>query len=111
MFDGGLKIADDALKRECVVYATALSTDVPGKEELLCAVRRLELRGWQLDSEVSMTEGTFLKSGEWSIILGVGPVPDQVKAQASPNTGALAFSATGVCTRSPLPSPPLPPTQ
>lgn len=107
-FDGGLRIAKDPLKRECVVHATALSTGVPGKEELLGVVRGLELLGWHLDGEASMTEGTFLEAGEWSVTLGAGPVPDAGKAQASPNTGALAFGASGVCSRSPLPSPPLP---
>ncbi len=104
-FGGDLLIHKDPLKRECVIHATALSKDIPGKDELLRIVGRLELRGWQLDGEASMTEGTFLTSGKWSITMGVGPIPDEAKAQASPNTGALAFSATSACTsRTPVPS-------
>ncbi|WP_405816607.1 hypothetical protein OG241_18520 [Streptomyces sp. NBC_01390] len=111
-FDGGLRLAKDPYKRDCVVYATALSTGIPGKGELVATVSKLEKRGWRLDGPISMAEGTYLESGEWSVILGVGAVPDQAKEQSAPYTGALAFGASGKCKRSadPATAPPLPPT-
>ena len=98
---------------ECTISALALSLDPMGKEEVVHIVRRLEKRGWQLEGEVSPEGGTLLSVGKWDTFVGAGPLPDELRAQASPNTSGLTLSTTGACaSRPPVPSTeaPLPPT-
>jgi hypothetical protein len=104
-FELGLTVLKDPLNRECVADSTAFSRTEPDEEDLVRVVRRLEERGWRLRGDVDADGATFLDSGAWGAITGIGPLPGQVSDQASPAAGALALSASSKCTRPPSPSP------
>ena len=84
-------------RKACQVQVLVWSLEVPGKSELSRVVARLEKRGWRLDGPASVDSGGYLASGEWNTVAGVGPVPEEVEAQASPNRGALLLSGMGRC--------------
>ena len=85
---------------ECQVDTMALSPGVPDEASLLLAVERLQKRGWRREGVVSKEEGAYLKAGTWAAMLGVGAVPENVRALAGSNKGAFVASALGKCDRS-----------
>jgi hypothetical protein len=104
-FDLGLTVVKDPLNRECVADSTAFSRTEPGKEDLLRVVSRLKERGWRVRGDVDADGATFLESGGWDVITGVGPLPGGIMDQPSSASGALALSAMSKCTKPPSPSP------
>ena len=104
-FDLGLTVIKDPMNRECVAHSTALSRTEPGEKDLLRVVSRLKERGWRLRGEVDADGGTFLESGGWEAVTGVGPLLGETADQHSSAAGALALSATSTCTEPPSPSP------
>lgn len=100
----GFVLAKDPLGRDCVVDGTAFSRKIPPKEVLLRGIRLLEKRGWHFDGELvelSPGFGAVLDRGKWTVSTAAVGVPDEVREQAGPNTGALTVSATGSCKPSP----------
>lgn len=82
----------------CLVYAVGFSQEVLSKPELLRVVSRLQDRGWQLEgSAESVKDGALLKRGVWDATVEVGPVTDEVKAQAGTNLGIFTLSGLGKC--------------
>ncbi|MEU5167559.1 hypothetical protein [Streptomyces mutomycini] len=77
------------------VDALSLGPTVPGVVELHRVVERLEQRGWERDGEATVDEGSYLTSGDWLLIVGVGPVPDESMEQAGANKGVVMLSASG----------------
>ncbi|MFF7542728.1 hypothetical protein ACFZCU_03690 [Streptomyces canus] len=104
-FDLGLTVVKDPMNRECVADATAFSRTEPGEKDLLRVVNRLKERGWRLRGEVDTDGATFLESGGWETITGVGPLLGETADQHSSAAGALALSAMSTCTKPPSPSP------
>ncbi len=105
-FDLGLTVVKDPWKRECVADSTAFSRTEPGEKDLLRVVSRLKERGWRVRGDVDADGATFLESGGWDIITGVGPIPGDIKDRVpSSASGALALSAMSKCTKPPSPSP------
>ncbi|WP_143663569.1 hypothetical protein [Streptomyces sp. NRRL B-24085] len=103
-FDLGLTVVKDPMNRNCVAHSTAFSRTEPGEKDLLRVVSRLKERGWRLRGEVDADGATFLESGGWEAITGVGPLPGGTADQHSSAAGALALSATSTCTKPPSPS-------
>ncbi|MFI2412052.1 hypothetical protein [Streptomyces sp. NPDC018947] len=69
-------------------------------------IERLKTRGWTPDGPLRMVSDngadgsvTFLRSGQWRILLGAGPVPDEVKEAYAPNRGTLVLNTTWTCRR------------
>jgi hypothetical protein len=104
-FDLGLTVVKDPMNRECVADSTAFSRTEPGEKDLLRVVNRLKERGWRLRGEVETDGATFLESGGWEAITGVGPLLGETADQHSSAAGALALSAMSTCTKPPSPSP------
>ncbi|MFE3030785.1 hypothetical protein ACFXKY_03970 [Streptomyces canus] len=104
-FDLGLTVIKDPWNRECVAHSTAFSRNEPGEKDLLRVVSRLKERGWRVRGDVDADGATFLSSGGWEAVTGVGPLSGEIKDQAPSASGALALSATSTCTKSPSPSP------
>ncbi|MET7737731.1 hypothetical protein ABZT02_41495 [Streptomyces sp. NPDC005402] len=104
-FDLGLTVVKDPMNRECVAHSTAFSRTEPGENDLLRVVSHLKERGWRLRGEVDAGGATFLESGGWEAVTGVGPLSGETADQHSSAAGALALSATSTCTKPPSPSP------
>ncbi|WP_371671942.1 hypothetical protein OG985_32595 [Streptomyces sp. NBC_00289] len=86
----------------CQIDATVFSRAVPDKADFRLVVSRLQKRGWKFPGpEGVKTAGkevtTDLTSGGWRGFMGVGPLPEKVKAQAAPYTGGISFSASRTC--------------
>ncbi|MEU2184555.1 hypothetical protein [Streptomyces thermolilacinus] len=83
----------DAHMDSCMIDGVLATPEVGGKAELLKIVEKLRLRGWRSDAVVEADEEgmqTLAKGGGWTMYIGVAPVPEQAKAQAGANKGALA---------------------
>ncbi|MEU2111737.1 hypothetical protein [Streptomyces sp. NPDC019507] len=80
----------------CMASGAVLTPKIPGRAELTLITNRLQTRGWKIDSTLEV-ELTALSSGKWDIMLGVGPVPTEIAAQAGNNKGGIGISITGVC--------------
>jgi hypothetical protein len=85
-----------AAKASSVAEKTILTPKLPGRAELTLITNRLQTRGWKIDSTPEV-EFTALSSGKWDIMLGAGPVPKEIAAQAGDNKGVFGISVTGVC--------------
>jgi hypothetical protein len=82
----------------CQAAGAIMTPKVPGRAELLFFTSRLQKRGWKLESAVQ-EDLTGLQSGRWHLMLGAVPIPEETKAQAGANKGAIAVQAGGVCKR------------
>ncbi|MGW8955622.1 hypothetical protein [Streptomyces sp. NPDC055709] len=80
----------------CRAGGAVLTPEVPSPAEFARVTSRLTGRGWKLDSPVSM-EFTALSFGKWDIILGAGPVPKEMAAQAGTSKGGYGVDVSGVC--------------
>lgn len=80
----------------CMASGAILTPELPGRAELTLIAHRLRTRGWKIDSALEV-EFTVLSSGKWDIMLGAGPVPKEIAAQAGDSKGGFGISVTGVC--------------
>ncbi|MEU3446839.1 hypothetical protein AB0H29_06350 [Streptomyces thermolilacinus] len=88
---------DDARMHSCMIDGVLATPEVGGRAELLKIVERLRLRGWRSDAVVTPDEDgaqTVAKRGGWLVFIGVGPVPEQFRAQVGANKGALTVGGT-----------------
>ncbi|MQY16624.1 hypothetical protein SRB5_68260 [Streptomyces sp. RB5] len=93
-FGGELRIVDDP--RPCSVDAMMLTAQIPGEAEVKRVVGHLKERGWTVE-ETSATTGSYLRSGDWFLIAGPGPIPPEAKDQAGDSKGAFVLGARGKC--------------
>jgi hypothetical protein len=82
------------LKKDCHVNAIASTPKVLGKTEAAVMTRRLEERGWKADGSADLDVAAFLSSEGWDVIIGAGPVPEEVKHLVTPDKGAINLTAT-----------------
>ncbi|MDT0572710.1 hypothetical protein RM704_35495 [Streptomyces sp. DSM 3412] len=80
----------------CMATGAILTPEIPGRAELTLITHRLRTRGWKLHGALDV-ELTMLSSGKWDIMLGAGPVPEEIAAQAGDSKGGFGISVTGVC--------------
>ncbi len=85
----------DARMDACMLDAGMLTPEAGGRAELLALVGELRRRGWRSDGEVAPGEEgvqATAEAGDWTVIVGLGPVPEQTRARAGANRGVLAIS-------------------
>ncbi|UQS28704.1 hypothetical protein J5J01_16800 [Streptomyces fradiae] len=85
----------DAHMEACMIDGGTVTPEVGGRAELLMLVERLRRRGWTSDGEVVPGEEgvqATATAGDWTVLIGLGPVPEQIRTQAGANRGGLALS-------------------
>ncbi|CAL9495636.1 hypothetical protein [Streptomyces sp. enrichment culture] len=101
---GDLLFLDDPNKKGCRVNAALPTRKVLDAPALQDIIHRLQRRGWTPDGPVEqvsdgpggMSMGRA-EAGEWGVLLGTTPVPEEVAEAYSPNEGVVTISASAPC--------------
>ncbi|MEU7279032.1 hypothetical protein AB0A69_09675 [Streptomyces sp. NPDC045431] len=91
----------DPRNQHCVTNLAVLTRAVPERSDLVTVVHKLQERGWKLlmpESEIRADDtAIYLNAGPWRAIMGGGPVPAELEAQAADNLGAIGLTGNGRC--------------
>ncbi|WP_446033670.1 hypothetical protein [Streptomyces olivaceus] len=101
---GDLVVLDDPRGRDCRVNAALPTREVLDAGAVQDIIHRLQRRGWTPDGPVEqisdgpgeMSMGSA-EAGDWEVLLGTAPVPEEAEQAYAPNKGAVTVSASAQC--------------